>query len=662
MKKIINFLTVVLLSFGIFLLCNLVVFALDDKMDFNEKLGEKEYAFFDKMYKKQEIEADGGIYVDFFNVKVKKVYKLEFSEVELEYLAWRVFELTKKDRDNLFEISETLKDEDKEFIQSLVKFLELDRTFMSIKEYLSQSKYIDENPNSTKYLFSDNNSQNNIYSDDRLIETKTDYLNFQLYSGFDEAFDRNNTYQALYHLNAEYFRIFLYSFDVSSYTKTPEKTNLLDYTDLYIPRGSSIGVTTNYNSNPKDFQDIKNQIYYKWNCGFFGLGAHHEKYLLGKRINVHSVNFTGNYHYTIENLVKKYPHAETLNFSYQSYKELFLMAPKADITLILDYFGYQKMILSSYDGELGKTYNFYITQEVHWNRNQYNVDSSGTQLSTIFPRRGDLSGQGWETAADIAIYFHRLGSVNGNNKKFLKGVTYYDNILQENTTGQYELVYSGNYNSATIVSDPLVTYTFNFGVNTNFASYSGLVPWSHYIRDVYPYLIWGNDSEDYINHTPFERFVWDKDSADMIPTAQNQYGTALTNRYHKFLFGIWDYGGTEIPSCVIDGTAKIQDITAPTFNIIADQTISITQTDINWATYITVIYDNMSGNLFIFEVSDGVSYGIIGIYYVTVAARDNAYNTTIQTFKVTVSSGGTGGSGGGLGGGGGTLTAITVIF
>ncbi|QVK16776.1 DUF5011 domain-containing protein [Mycoplasmatota bacterium] len=80
----------------------------------------------------------------------------------------------------------------------------------------------------------------------------------------------------------------------------------------------------------------------------------------------------------------------------------------------------------------------------------------------------------------------------------------------------------------------------------------------------------------------------------------------------------------------------VNDSTAPTFDIIDDQTIEAGVSDIDWATYITNESDNSDGILTKVEVTDNVDYDTLGTYTVTVKVVDESFNETSQTFNVTV--------------------------
>ena len=81
----------------------------------------------------------------------------------------------------------------------------------------------------------------------------------------------------------------------------------------------------------------------------------------------------------------------------------------------------------------------------------------------------------------------------------------------------------------------------------------------------------------------------------------------------------------------------VNDITAPTFDTIADQTIVAGVSDIDWTTFILNALDNSNGVLTMVEVSDNVDYDTPGRYPVTVKVVDESLNETLQEFNVVVS-------------------------
>lgn len=264
------------------------------------------------------------------------------------------------------------------------------------------------------------------------------------------------------------------------------------------------------------------------------------------------------YYYALSGNPQRYAHPQKIVFSYQSY-DWGIHAPQAAITLIKDFFGDQKMVLVSTDPEVG-VYSFYITQEIHYHRNEwYQINDYHLPLTTTYPTLGSIfnSGVPWDAASNTANYFHRLQN-NPNNVKYLLPVVYYDGTVGALTSGEYELVYfnTGIYNQSPVITDSFLAGTFNFGCVNNFANGTGAVNDSHYIRDVYPYLIWGNSLSDYQNHTPFERFVWDKDSANVLGyIGINLSGNQLTSLYPST---IGNQGGTAIPDSVQNGEVLFQ--------------------------------------------------------------------------------------------------------
>ncbi len=80
----------------------------------------------------------------------------------------------------------------------------------------------------------------------------------------------------------------------------------------------------------------------------------------------------------------------------------------------------------------------------------------------------------------------------------------------------------------------------------------------------------------------------------------------------------------------------ITDTEAPIFDTIVDQTINVSETDIDWTTFILNPYELSSSVLTMNEDSDLVEYGVTGTYSVTVSLTDESDNKYTQTFNVEV--------------------------
>jgi hypothetical protein len=545
---------------------------------------------------------------------------------------------------------------------------------MDISKYLYSLEWLNKEPSIVKFLLPNLENNPKVHFDTRQIDPKAIYYYYPMYYGNDEYFNESNTYIGQYQMEAQH-RVDYERTDIirTSASKEPDSTTYKYQYDGYGPYGNKLTETQAYTAKNYDFEDTNANLYYEWHDGFLWIPAngHHDVYELGKRVKVEKFTYTGLYRWTTYGSYNTYPHAEKLIFNYKSFNQLIWVAPTGHISLILDYFGKQKMILEYTEGNAvdanGNTLQlkFYISQEVHYSRNYYNRPKGNDNViyplyEMLYPTKGDLlnSSVGWEEALVTGTYFHRLHGITGgtnpnaNNVKYTKKQEYYDSILHHLTFGSAELVYNGSSNLSTLVTDSLVKFTFNFGEKASYGQNESIVD-AHWIRDVYPYLIWGNDSNDYDAHTPFERFCWDKDSGDSIPTAHNQAGTTLTNRYKASPGGLQDMGGTEIPSYFQSTERGIRDKTSPTFSV-STRTITTSTSNVNWAQtiYMNNLSDNMSGTITIIEVSDNVVYGVPGTYSVTVSATDSSENSLQKTFSVIVSS--SGGSGGGSSGGGGS--------
>lgn len=335
--------------------------------------------------------------------------------------------------------------------------------------------------------------------------------------------------------------------------------------------------------------------------------------------------FTGAYRYALATQYGTYDHITSFQFSYQSYSGLLGTTPEADITVIIDYWGQQKMILSSSVLQ----YDFKISRNMHYDRNEYNK-SNNQYVNVLYSTETSLPTGVWTKQPALKSYFHKLLPENADNTKYTLEDTYFD--LNENITynGSFELVYDGEGNVLNETQDYLVLFTYNLGVEESNPE-PGLAN-AHYIRDVYPYLVWGNTKDDYNEYSAFERFVWDKASWNVIygGTARNASGETLTNMYPS---PIGNSGGLCIPTQFINNPFGWTMY----FDYIEDQEIHEDNfTNIDWSTFIINVYTETPGVVTKFEDEDNVNYNNPGVYSVTVGIRDSNNNEITQTFHVTV--------------------------
>lgn len=158
----------------------------------------------------------------------------------------------------------------------------------------------------------------------------------------------------------------------------------------------------------------------------------------------------------------------------------------------------------------------YIDRKFHYSRNNYQPN---------FPTNYSDFAQLYDAEEQSGNYFHKLALWNGDtsnseNKKY--HVDPSDNILNVWPNSKWEVVYSANNLKET---NSLVLGTFNF--------YTGIISISHYLYDVYPYLIWGNADND--SSVVRERICWDCDSFH-FGSAYQYRGNALYQNYCGSLF------------------------------------------------------------------------------------------------------------------------------
>lgn len=519
------------------------------------ELSKDSYRIFDNLYKRDELTKAGVIYVDFINPKDKDTIDVQGRTVEMDFIT-----------NSLRKLSESRRIDLKVESSTLLSSLEINEVFSYVDSNESENKssaqeqYKELLTEDFVNLLIDEFSPDEIL-DDRIEEPQrgdVTYTWYPVYYGSNYYYDSNYTYYGNYTQYSQYYKEYVGVETLPWNTQRTSDKYVL-YETTAIPYGNKLGETTAYTSSkPYDFYDTSTLRYYVYKSGFLGIGKKHEIYNLYKEVEEYSRTYTGVYYYALSGNPQRYAHQQKIVFSYQSYNMGF-HAPQASITLIKDYFGDQKMVLVSTDPEIG-VYTFYITQEIHYKRNEwYQIGDYQMPLTTIYPTLGSLfnSGAPWNAASNTTNYFHRLLN-NQSNVKYQLPIVYYDGTVDALTTGEFELVYNntGSNNQSPVVTDSFLAGTFNFGCDSNFANGTGLVNASHYIRDVYPYLIWGNSLSDYQNHTPFERFVWDKDSANVLGyNGQNLSGYQLTSLYPGT---IGNQRGTAIPTSVQNGQVLFQ--------------------------------------------------------------------------------------------------------
>lgn len=341
--------------------------------------------------------------------------------------------------------------------------------------------------------------------------------------------------------------------------------------------------------------------------------------------------YTGETSYVINVRFDSYDHLDRYTFDYNSFDILNWSSPLTKITVLLDFWGEEKMILSAKEFVL----DYKLSREEHYNRNQYNK-INGVPADELYPNKEALGNAFGDK--EIGAYFHQLMPHNNANEKYTKEIKYYDVNLGVELHGSVELVYDSKGN---VVYDSLVTFSFNFGVSTTYSENE--ISKAHYFRDVYPYLVWGNDYEDYMYYTAFERFVWDKAS---IPATIGKFlGLSDPNKYNNksgeelislYINGkIGNYFGTSIPD-VIQNNQVRWDLR---FDKIQTQNIKVFEyTDKDWTTLIKGVYSNIGGYIQKIEIFDEVNYQKEGTYKVKVGIKDRFNRLRTQEFKVVVST------------------------
>ena len=228
-----------------------------------------------------------------------------------------------------------------------------------------------------------------------------------------------------------------------------------------------------------------------------------------------------------------YPHEKSFVFEYQSHST----KPYAFFRIVFDYFYEEKLMISS------KTMSFKISKEANDYRNQYNVELvevygkiKAIPVDMIYPYRTLVEDKElWFYTR--SNYFHQMLDGNQGNVKYRKDIIYFDGYSYEDMLGGLELIYN---QVGFVVYQPLTTFTFNYGITDM----------NHYLKDVYPFLLWGTSKENREDYSMVERFIWDKDRFTI-----NKYGhilekSALRRYYDTRLKNV--IIGSEVPVDLLD--------------------------------------------------------------------------------------------------------------
>ncbi len=171
----------------------------------------------------------------------------------------------------------------------------------------------------------------------------------------------------------------------------------------------------------------------------------------------------------------------------------------------------------------------YLTRDQHYSRNTF-------QSSNIIYLPSTESGfrSFYSNYFTPAAFFHQLGLYDGDTSNLdnIKYTLTYNMISEDQKTPQllsvfykwpiasFEVIYDNNGNKDI---DSLVMGTFNYFDPSNLL-YIG----EHWLCDVYPYLIWGNNEQD--NSTILERFIWDHGSTSGESDWRMKRGSTLYNQ------------------------------------------------------------------------------------------------------------------------------------
>ncbi|MGS0973103.1 MAG: hypothetical protein ACVCEJ_07710 [Candidatus Izemoplasmataceae bacterium] len=230
---------------------------------------------------------------------------------------------------------------------------------------------------------------------------------------------------------------------------------------------------------------------------------------------------------------KLYQHNTIFVFDYQSHST----KPYARFRVAFDHFYEEKLLISS------ETSNFKISKEASDYRNQYNVElvesygeTRAVPVDIIYPHRNLVEDKElWFYTK--SNYFHQMLEGNQYNVKYRKDMIYYDEYDRENMFGGLELIYdSVGY----VVYDPLTIFTFNYGISDL----------NHYLKDVYPFLLWGTSVENRESYRMVERFIWDKDRFTIFKYGHVLEKEALRQYYDTRLKNV--IIGSEVPIDILD--------------------------------------------------------------------------------------------------------------
>ncbi len=540
---------------------------------------EKYYKIFDKLYEKDYYENQGVLVIDTINDGNEKIV---LDGVEYDK---KVFYSTLYDQNKIGKVKEKIKenkekDEYKDYqgLDDIEHILDLynseELSFKQVIDFIDDKDYIKENKKFFKDLI-----PKDFVEDDRNIVPLTNYSYETITTGYYEDFDADNTYYGIYHKQAEYYL------------------------------ESSVKIYTG-----------------------------NIRYVMAYPLNTYTEN----------------EHKSSIEFIYNP-DGSSTTRPEAKWTLIIDYLGYQKIIITDLDdGVPGDESPYKMTQEMHYDRNKYNCVNYEDSISCFQEEEimycissfGGLVSGACEMVTDLSEseltnlgftnghsnYFHELLVTDGYSRdKYKKSIYYYDLQVQKYTYGSLEaiMIDKGN-NVFEHDTSSLRMGTFNFGVPES-EEYGSE---AHYFRDVYTYLIWGNNYEDYISHTPYERFIWDKGSRYGIASFKSREGDTLIDYYETY-YSSW-IGGDDIPNEVINSNLYL-DFIAPTVYQISYYITEDTYSDIDWGVYVTP-YDNYtnSEDIEVVEIYDNVNYALPGLYFVKIELRDLVGNTREKTLKIYV--------------------------
>jgi len=230
---------------------------------------------------------------------------------------------------------------------------------------------------------------------------------------------------------------------------------------------------------------------------------------------------------------KRYPHANSFVFEYQSH----VSKPYARLRLVFDHFYEEKLMIST------ENLNFKISKEASDYRNQYNVepvevygDVRYIPVDLIYPHRLIIEEkERWFYTS--SNYFHQMLEDNLGNVKYRKDLRYYDAYYGEVMLGGLELIYD---RAGYVEYDPLTTFTFNYGIGDL----------EHYVKDVFPFLLWGTGVENRNAYSIVERFIWDKDRFTLLKQGKRLEKRSLRDYYENSLADV--IIGSEIPIDILE--------------------------------------------------------------------------------------------------------------